>query len=132
MLWVITMQDHHSLTVYQESYKLCLGVYQIKFPMDERFAMQQQLRRSAVSVPSNIAESCGKDSQADFKRGLYISMGSLKEMETQIDLCGDLKYITSSMHKEFKQRIELLGKQLNSLIQKIKEEAKNEQPLAKN
>ena len=68
----------------------------------------------------NIAEGCGKDSQADFKRGLYISMGSLKETETLIDFSKDLGYISSQTHKEFKDIITTLGKQINSLIQKIK------------
>ena len=74
-----------------------------------------------MSISLNIAESCGKDSAADFKRGLYISMGSLKETETLIDFANDFGYISSRQHKEFKDRIIALGKQINSLIQKIKE-----------
>ncbi len=116
------MQDEHKLNIYNEAYALSLDIYKIKFPEDERFGMRQQIRRASMSVALNIAESCGKDSQADFKRGLYISMGSLKETEAVIDFSKDLGYISSGQHKEFKDRIESLGKQINSLIQKIKEE----------
>lgn len=115
------MQDEHKLEIYNGAYKLSLDCYKIKFPQEEKFGMQSQLRRASVSVPSNIAEGCAKDSQADFKRGLYIAFGSLKETETLIDLSKDFGYISSNTHKEFKDRIITLSKKLNSLIQKIKE-----------
>ncbi|MBI2101857.1 four helix bundle protein [Candidatus Woesearchaeota archaeon] len=116
------MQDEHKLNIYNEAYALSLDIYRkIKFPDKEKFGMEQQIRRSSMSVSLNIAEACGKDSQADFKRCLYISMGSLKETETLIDFAKDLSYISSGQHKEFKDRITTLGKQINSLIQKIKE-----------
>ena len=116
------MQDHHKLTIYNEAYALSLDIYKIKFPDDERFGMRQQIRRASMSVALNIAEGAGKDSQADFKRALYISLGSLKETEAVIDFSKDLGYISSGQHKEFKERIIALGKQINSFIQKLKTE----------
>ena len=93
------MQDHHKLNIYNEAYALSLDIYKIKFPEDERFGMRQQIRRASMSVALNIAEGAGKDSQADFKRALYISLGSLKETETLIDFARDLNYISSQTKK---------------------------------
>ena len=99
------MQDHHKLNIYNEAYKLALDIYKIEFPPKEKFGMESQIRRSSMSISLNIAEGCGKDSQADFKRGLYIALGSLKETETLIDFARDLGYIPSGIHKEFIERI---------------------------
>lgn len=75
-----------------------------------------------MSVALNISESCGKDSEAKFKRGLYVSMGSLKETDTLIDFSKDLNYIDEELYKKFKERIGILGKKINSFIQKLKKD----------
>ncbi len=87
-----TFQD---LKVWQKSYKLCLNTYKTttKFPKEERYGLTSQIRRSAVSIPSNIAEGYGRKTTADHIRMLYISYGSVCELETQILLAGDLGFI---------------------------------------
>lgn len=85
------LKNYKELNVWQKSYALCLKIYGIttKFPNAERYGLTSQIRRSAVSIPSNIAEGYGRETTADYIRMLYISYGSVCELETQILLAGD-------------------------------------------
>ena len=89
------MKTHVDLTVYQESMDLVEEVYKLtfKFPKNEIFVLTSQLRRAAISIPSNIAEGAARNSKKDFIRFLYISLGSLSEVETQIRIASRLNYI---------------------------------------
>jgi len=86
------LKNYKELKVWQKSYKLCLEIYRItaKFPKEERYGLTSQIRRSVVSIPSNIAEGYGRKTTRDYIRMLYISYGSICELETQILLAGDL------------------------------------------
>ena len=90
------LKNYKELKVWQKSYDLCLDVYRIttRFPNEERYGLTSQLRRAAVSVPSNIAEGYGRKTTNDYIRMLYISYGSLCELETQILLAGDLDFLS--------------------------------------
>ncbi|MBM4167418.1 MAG: four helix bundle protein, partial [Ignavibacteria bacterium] len=83
------------LIVWQKSYQLSLDVYRItkNFPSEERFGLVSQMRRAAVSVPSNIAEGYGRKTTREYIQALYIAYGSLCELETQSLLSFDLGYI---------------------------------------
>ena len=87
-----TMQDYRKLAVWQSSHELTLAVYRvtIRFPKDELFGLTSQMRRSSSSIPTNIAEGCGRATNADFTRFLHISLGSANELEYQLLLCRDL------------------------------------------
>jgi four helix bundle protein len=78
-----------------------VGIYDVtrSYPADERFGLTQQLRRAAVSIPSNIAEGAGRDSSADFRRFLNIASGSACEVETQLDISLDLGYLAAEVHR---------------------------------
>ncbi|GAB6280052.1 MAG: four helix bundle protein [Thermovirga sp.] len=88
-------RPHCSLDVWKHSMELARVIYNEtkKFPSDERFGMVGQMRRSAVSVPSNIAEGACRGSRKDFIRFLMIARGSLGELETQCQLAADLGYL---------------------------------------
>jgi four helix bundle protein len=77
------LQDFRNLKVWQKAHQLTLGVYRVSksFPKEELFALTQQVRRSAQSIPTNIAEGCGRGSNADFARFLWIANGSAKEVD---------------------------------------------------
>jgi len=83
------------LIVWQKSYKLVLEIYKItkNFPRTEIYGLSQQMRKTAVSIPSNIAEGYGRKHKAEYKQFLSIAYGSLLELETQYSLAVDLKYV---------------------------------------
>ena len=77
------------------------------------------MRRAAISIPSNIAEGYGKKrSTAEFKRFLLMSLGSCNELQVQINLCKDLDYIKDGKADKFLERYDILGRQLNTMIDK--------------
>ena len=88
------IEKYEDLIAWQKAYALVLRVYAItkKFPDNERFGMTSQMRRAAVSIPSNIAEGFGRYSRADYLRFLDIALGSTYELETQLRLAHDLNY----------------------------------------
>ncbi|MEM7227416.1 MAG: four helix bundle protein [Planctomycetota bacterium] len=90
-----SMQDYQRLRVWQSSHKLTLLIYHLtrSFPDSERYGLSSQIRRSAISVESNIAEGCGRRSNADFARFLNIAFGSANECECQALIARDLGLI---------------------------------------
>lgn len=89
------MNSHKDLLVYQKSLDLVEMIYKEtgSFPTEEKFGLISQLRRSAVSLPSNIAEGAGRKGKKEFIQFLYIALGSLNEIETQMEIAHRLKYI---------------------------------------
>jgi four helix bundle protein len=86
--------DHKELSVWKESVRMVTDIYGItkKFPIEEKFGLTNQIRRAAVSVPSNIAEGAARSSNKEFKQFLYIALGSLSELETQLIISNNLNY----------------------------------------
>jgi len=89
------LKNYKDLKVWQKSYQLCLTIYKATktFPKNEGFGLTSQMRRAALSIPSNIAEGYGRKTTPDYLRPLYIAYGSTCELETQILLSGDLGYL---------------------------------------
>lgn len=106
------------LNVWIEAKKLVLEAYLSTkvFPKEEQFGLVSQMRRCAVSVPSNIAEGCGRNYAKDSLQFFYIARGSLYELETQIYLSTDLCYITSSNSERLLHQLEVVRKLLNGFI----------------
>lgn len=112
------MKDYRELDVWIESRRLNKLVYQVSndFPKEEVFGLTSQLRRSSVSVASNIAEGCGRSSDADIKRFLMIARGSLFETETQLFLALDLNYLSEGQFESLQVQILSCKKLLNGFI----------------
>jgi four helix bundle protein len=91
-------KSHHDLDLWKKSIDLVTEIYDATklLPNDEKFSLTNQLRRAAISVPSNIAEGAARHSDKEFLRFLYISLGSIAELETQIIISNNLKLIASS------------------------------------
>lgn len=89
------------------------------FPSDERFGLAMQLRRSAVSVPSNIAEGFGRGSRSDYLRFLYIARGSLYELNTQLSLALDLGYLPPDSRDDLQSRVDECERVLWGLIRSL-------------
>ena len=115
------LRSFKDLKVWQKSYNLCLRVYRISatFPKEERYGLTSQIRRSAVSIPSNIAEGYGRKTTADYVRMLYISYGSICELETQILIAGDLGFIEEGKLDTTKQDIAEIERMLKAMIQTL-------------
>jgi len=90
------------LIVWQKSYALALVVYRVTrgFPRSETYGLSQQMRKAAISIPSNIAEGYGRQHRAEYDQFLSIAYGSLLELETQFLLASDLKYVTENLQIE--------------------------------
>jgi four helix bundle protein len=92
---MLSMRNFRNLDTWQMGRVICRQVYEQTrtFPANERFGLTQQMRRSAVSIPSNIAEGAARGSDADFRRFLFIARGSAAELETQLLIAADLEYV---------------------------------------
>lgn len=115
------MKDYKNFTVWQKSHQLTLDVYKdLKdFPKDEIFGLISQMKRSSSSIPTNIAEGCGRNTDKDFARFLIIAFGSANELEYQFILSKDLKFIDLETSEKLLFQIEEIKKMLNSLISKL-------------
>ncbi len=121
------LKNYKELKVWQKSYKLCLGIYRItkSFPNDEKYGLSSQIRRAAVSIPSNIAEGYGRKTTADYLRPLYIAYGSICELETQLFLAGDLHYIDKGSLKAFGEDTAETERMLKALIKSLENKRLN-------
>ncbi|RAK70221.1 four helix bundle protein [Hymenobacter edaphi] len=111
-------KSYKDLTVWQQGRKLVQYVYLMTktFPAEERYDLVSQMRRAAVSIPSNIAEGCGRQHPKDTIQFLIIARGSLYELETQIYLCFDLSYITEADLEAAVEKIEKMIQLLQGFI----------------
>ena len=114
------MNTHKDLDVWKLSIDLVEKIYSItnQFPAQEKYGLNNQLQRSAVSVPSNIAEGAARSSDKDYIRFLYISLGSLSELETQLIIAERIKYLKSL---EILEDIKQIRKKLLNLIKYLKD-----------
>ena len=110
--------DYTDLEVWKESRKLVKEIYAItsNFSRDELYGLSNQIKRSAVSIPSNIAEGCGRRTSKDTIQFLYISRGSLYELETQIYLALDLKFLNQEEFDKLQNKILYCKKLLSGFI----------------
>ncbi|NBC05278.1 MAG: four helix bundle protein [Bacteroidetes bacterium] len=119
------MRNFRSLSVWQKSHELTLEIYRstASFPKEELYGLVSQMRRSASSVPSNIAEGCGRNTQSQLAHFLNIALGSASELEYQILLAKDLNFLSDQIFKEQTTQIIEIKKMLTVLHQKIATES---------
>lgn len=115
------VRSYRDLVVWQNAIKLTKAVYQLtqKFPKQETYALADQIRRAAVSVPSNIAEGQARKSPGDFKRFLHIALGSLAEVDTQLILAQEFGYLSEADVAGMDEQIQELRKKLYALINSL-------------
>lgn len=114
------MKTHHDLDVWKESIILIKDIYiqTNLFPNNEKFGLVSQMRRSAVSIASNIAEGAARNSDKEFLNFLYYSLGSISELETQLIIAGELNFMTEE--NDLLKRLYFVKKLLSGLINFIK------------
>ena len=115
------MNSYRDLIVWQKSMNWVTLIYSLtaKFPENEKFGLSSQVKRSAVSVSSNIAEGYGRNYRKDYSRFLQIARGSLFECQTQLEIAINLKFISIEDCKEANELSIEIEKMLNSLINKL-------------
>ena len=116
------MKNFRELIVWQKAHQLTLDIYHVTscFPKEELFGLTSQLRRSAASVATNIAEGCGRSGEAEFARFLHIAAGSANEVEYHLLLAHDLSYLSDPDYARLLNSITEIKRMLASLITKIK------------
>ena len=114
-------ENFDKLLVWQRAHSLVLKIYEVtnSFPKEEIWGLTSQIRRSAVSVPSNIVEGKARGSRKDFKRFLLIARGSMEEVKYQSLLAKELKYMNDEQYEEITVMIEDVGRLLGGLIKKV-------------
>lgn len=115
------MQHFQKLSVWRKSHELALETYRVSrvFPAEEAFGMTAQVRRSALSISSNIAEGRGRGSDGDFCRFLRNAMGSASELEAQLLLARDLGYLPASDFEPMHSRVDEVKRMLTGLIRTV-------------
>ena len=116
------VQNFRDLKIWGKAHVLTLNIYHLSesFPPAERYGLTSQVRRAAVSVPTNIAEGCGRSSDADFGRFLHMAMGSASELEYLVLLARDLRLLTNEAHSTITEAIEEVKRMLSSLIARLR------------
>ncbi len=115
------MRNFQSLMVWQRSHLLTLKVYRLtkQFPKEELYGLTSQIRRSAASVPTNIAEGSGRNSNAEMRKFLVISSGSLSELEYLLILSQELTYLPENTFKELINEITEIRKMIFAFVQSL-------------
>jgi four helix bundle protein len=116
------LKDFRNLKVWEKSHQLTLEIYIMtkNFPKDELYGLRSQIRRASVSISANIAEGCGRASDAELSRFSQIAMGSASELEYHILLIKDLNFIDIESYNLINTKIVEIKKMLSSLIKKLK------------
>lgn len=116
------MVNYKNYKVWQKSHDLVLRIYPAteQFPKSEQFGLVSQINRACISIPTNIAEGCGRETQKELVRFLYISSGSAHELDYLILVSKELGFMVSQTAEEFLKEIDEIKKMLASLIKTIK------------
>jgi len=121
------MRDFRKIQVWERAHHFTLQIYKItsSFPKDELYGLTSQMRRSAASVSANIAEGCGRDTQAELARFVHIASGSASELEYHLILAHDLGYINDELYPKLNSEINEIKRMLNGFEKAIQTNAKN-------
>lgn len=116
------MKDFRQLKVWEKSHQLALAVYKAtkEFPKEELYGLTSQIRRASMSIPTNIAEGCGRNTDADFARFLQMAMGSASETEYQLILARDLEFLPKDSYEKLHNEAEEVKRMLASLLKTIR------------
>jgi four helix bundle protein len=115
------VNSYRDLIIWQKSMSLVTEIYTLtrSFPKEELYGLSNQLRRCAVSIPSNIAEGYGRNSTGDYRRFLKIAAGSLFELQTQVEIAFNLNYMPAERFEDVFEKAKELDRMILSLIKKI-------------
>ena len=117
------VQSYKDLIVWQRAMDVVIEVCKLVklLPKEETYALSDQMRRSAVSIPSNIAEGQGRNSTKEYLQFLSIAKGSICELETQLIICNKTNYLTAEQTAAVEEMLQETGKMLNALMKKLRQ-----------
>ena len=120
------MRDFKKILVWQKAHALVLRIYKTTttFPKDELYGLTSQIRRAAASIPANVAEGCGRDTQTELARFIHIASGSASELEYHLLLAHDLGFIGESIYSELDSNINEIKKMLTGFAKAIRSNTK--------
>ena len=115
------MQDFRSLVTWQKGHALVLSVYRQtrSFPNEEKYGLTSQLRRATLSIATNLAEGCGRGSDADFGRFVQMAMGSASEVEYLLLAARDLGYLDDKIHRDLTDKTVEIKRMLAALLKRL-------------
>jgi four helix bundle protein len=115
------VKSYKDLIIWQKGIELTKEIYRVvkKFPKEETYVLSDQLRRAAISIPSNIAEGQARQHTTEFKQFLYIALGSLAELNTQLIIAKELGYISDTVLIESEIKVVELRKMISTLINRL-------------
>ena len=118
------MQDFRNLTIWHKAHELTLDIYCLtrEYPRTETYGLVSQMRRSASSIPTNIAEGCGRYSNKELARFIQIAMGSCSELEYQVLLSRDLKYLSIENYNQVMPKVIILKKMIASFLKGLRKQ----------
>jgi four helix bundle protein len=118
-------QSHRDLLVWQKALGLAVEIYRLTggFPQAERFGLASQLRRAAVSIPSNVAEGSARRTTRDFAAFLHVARGSLAELDTQLSLAVKVGYLDESAHSQITPQVDEVGRMINAVLAGLRRRA---------
>ena len=127
-----SIQVYRDLLVWQKSMAMVTEIYKLSsaLPKDEQYGLTSQIRRSAVSIPANIAEGYGRNSTQDYIRFLRMANGSLFELETLLEICRNLSFIDDQTYSALFEQMQEVERMLRSLITKLGDRARRHEGIS--
>jgi len=115
------IKSYKELLIWQKGISLVKEVYKItkKFPNEEKFALIDQIHRSAISIPSNISEGQARQHSKEFRQFLYMALGSLAELDTQLTIAAELGYIDDDDFNKLNAKVVELRKMISGILKKL-------------
>ena len=116
------MRDYKQLDIWKKAHALTLQIHKTTedFPINEQYSLTNQIRRACYSIPMNIAEGCGKSTDAEFARFLDMASGSASELDYQLLLARDLGYLDTSLYNSLAEELNHIRRMLTSLIKSVR------------
>ena len=116
------MKDFRQLKVWEKAHQVALAIYKAtkEFPKEELYGLTSQIRRASMSIPTNISEGCGRNTDAEFARFLQIAMGSASETEYQLLLSHDLGFLNKEQYDKLNIEVTEVKRMLASLLKTLR------------
>jgi four helix bundle protein len=116
------MRDFRTLQFWEKAHQLTLAIYKatVTFPQTELYGLVSQIRRASASIPANIAEGCGRDTEAELARFMHIAAGSASELEYHLLLAYDLQFLPEPVYQDLQSKVTEIKRMLTAFTKRLK------------